>query len=511
MKKVFVCAILGGMALLPQTMAAQQTLEEATDSIKQIMVNARAGKAEAQNEVGMWYYRGRHVKQNYKEAAQWWSKAAKQGYIKAIGNLGLCYQTGHGVEADSLMAMKLYTNSIKKGNEALLKQNAAVAEKGNVFAQVYTGYCYQHGIGTAKEAATAAKFYEMAAKKGSVDAQRELALILLNTKQPAKAYEWFKKAADQGSLPATFYCGKLLMDGMGVKKDAQQGMIYMLKAADAGFPNAQYAAAQAYYQGNGVTKNAAQGFIWLVKAAHSGVSNAQYQLAKELVSGDGCDKNYDRATFWFGRAIQSGHTIAFKKEFDKTEGALYGSPYHAYLKGLKYYAEKDFEQALKQFNIVEKAGISEGKTMEGVILANKDYAKYNLNKGVKELKNAAKTDPMAMYLLGAMYEAGKGVDQNMEQAKAYLTKAAEAGNAEAMCYLGNMYYEGRGVEKSYDEAVKYYLQAQSQLTGDAAKHLAACYENGYGGLEKNTEKAEAILKGNYKKPTESVLKLVPMN
>lgn len=511
MKKIFICAILGGIALLPQTVSAQQTLEQATDSIKLILKNAREGKAEAQNEVGMWYYRGRHVKQDYKEAAQWWAKSAKQGYAKAIGNLGLCYQTGHGVEADSLMAMKLYTTSIKKGNETLFKNNAAIAEKGNTFAQVYTGYCYQHGIGAKKDLPSAAKFYEMAAKKGSVDAQRELALYLLNAKQPAKAYEWFKKAADKESLPAIFYCGKMLMEGMGVKKDAQQGMIYMLKAADAGFPNAQYMAAQAYYNGDGVTKNAAQGFSWLMKAAQSDVSNAQYQLANDMVNGDGCPKNYDRATFWFGRAIQAGHTIAFKKEFDKQEGKLYGTPYHAYLKGLKYYAQKDFEQALKQFKIVEKAGIVEGKTMEGVITANKDYDKYNLRKGVKLLKEAAKTDPLAMYLLGAMYEAGKGVEQNMEEAKTYLTKAAEAGNPEAMCYLGNMYYEGRGVEKSYEEAVKYYLQAKGQLTGDAAKHLAACYENGYGGLDKNPERAEAILKSNYKKPTESVLKLVPMN
>ena len=53
MKKIFICAILGGIALLPQTVSAQQTLEQATDSIKLILKNAREGKAEAQNEVGM--------------------------------------------------------------------------------------------------------------------------------------------------------------------------------------------------------------------------------------------------------------------------------------------------------------------------------------------------------------------------------------------------------------------------------------------------------------------------
>ncbi|THG54480.1 tetratricopeptide repeat protein [Muribaculum caecicola] len=511
MKKLFFNIIIGSLVVVPQMAFAQQTLEQATDSIKQILVDARAGKPEAQNEVGAWYYRGRHVKQNYKEAAQWWAKAAAQGNARAIGNLGLCYQTGNGVEADSLKAMKLYTSSIKRGNVALFKQNMALAGKGNVFAQVYTAYCLQHGLGVKKDPAKAATYLETAASKGSVDAQRELALYLLNSKQPVKAYAWFKKAADKGSVPSIFYCGKMLIDGLGVKKDAQQGMIYILKAADAGFANAEYIASQAYYQGNGVTKSNTQGYNWLLKAALSGVSNAQYQLAQKMVIGDGCPVNYDRATYWFGRSIPAGHAVAFKKEFDKAEGTLYGTPYQAYLKGLKYYSQKDFEQALKQFKIVEKAGIVEGKTMTAVIMANKDYSKYNLKKGVKLLKEAAKTDPMAMYLLGAMYEAGKGVEADLVQAKSYLEQAAKAGNPEAMCYLGNMYYEGRGVDKSYDEAVRYYMMSEGQLTPDAAKHLAACYENGYGNLEKDTQKAEELLKNSYKNTTEAVLKLVPMN
>ena len=60
------------------------------------------------------------------------------------------------------------------------------------------------------------------------------------------------------------------------------------------------------------------------------------------------------------------------------------------------------------------------------------YSKYNLKKGVKLLKEAAKTDPMAMYLLGAMYEAGKGVEADLVQAKSYLEQAAKAGNPEAI-------------------------------------------------------------------------------
>ena len=103
----------------PQCMLAQQSIEVATDSIRTILNKAKSGDANAQNELGGWYYRGKHVKQNYEEAAQWWARAAKQGNVKAIGNLGLCYLTGNGVGKDSITAVKLYERSVKQGNLAL--------------------------------------------------------------------------------------------------------------------------------------------------------------------------------------------------------------------------------------------------------------------------------------------------------------------------------------------------------------------------------------------------------
>jgi hypothetical protein len=147
--------------------------------------------------------------------------------------------------------------------------------------------------------------------------------------------------------------------------------------------------------------------------------------------------------------------------------------------------------------------------MQGVVLANKEYSKYNLKKGIKVLTESAKTDPFAMYLLGGIYEAGKGVDKNMDTAVKYLKDGASKGSADAMCYLGDMYYEGRGVTQSYDEAVKYYQLAKGQLTQSAAKHLAACFENGYGGLSADKAASDKLLNGDYKNTLSEVLSLVP--
>ncbi|MDR0895748.1 MAG: sel1 repeat family protein [Prevotellaceae bacterium] len=511
MKKVYlIIAVLAAVCLYPQIAYAQQTLEEATDSIKNVLAKAKAGDAAAQNEVGAWYYRGKHVKQNYAEAAQWWARSAKQGNARAIGNLGMCYETGHGVKRDSLRAVGLYNRSIKEGNDMLFQQNLQLADRGQTFYCVYIANCYKNGIGTKKDLNKAAGYFVKAARKGSVDAQRDLAMLLLNGKKPDQAFEWFKMGADQDDPTCVFYYGKLLHDGVGVKADPQQGMIYLLKAAEADFPMGQYEVAKAYNTGAGVMKNPEQGALWMMKAAHNGVSNAQYNLALDYVNGNGVAVDYDQATSWFALCIPRGHANAFKKLFEEGEGSLKGSAYHTYLKGLKYYNEKDFDNANKQFKIVAKAKVAEGKTMQGVILANKDYRKYNLKKGIKTLIKSAKADnTLATYLLGGIYEAGKGVDKDMTQASELLQKAAANHYAPALCYLGDMYYEGRGVPQDYSKAVEYYTQAQGLLTPNAAKRLAACYENGEGVMV-NQAKAESILKKT-NGSTADLLKLVPMN
>jgi hypothetical protein len=505
---LLIIALLG--MFIPNNMNAQQTLEEATDSIKNILANAKAGNDVAMNEVGGWYYRGRHVKQDYSEALQWWAKAAQKGNINAIGNMGLCYQTGNGIKADSVMAQKLYTTSIQKGNKALFSTIQKQADKGTLFSIVYIATCYQHGVGTKKDFSKAKDYFESGAKKESVDAQRELGLLLLNAKQPEKAFKWFQKAEQKGDLPSTFYCGKQLLEGLGVEKDASQGMIYLLKAANLNFGNAQYLVGLAYYDGNGVTKSPEQGFIWLQKAAQNKVSNAQYQLAMRYVNGDGCDRNFNAANYWFGQSLLRGHKNAFKKAFE-SDGILYGTAYHTFLLGQKAYAAKDFDSALKLFKQVEKLKVAEGKTMTGVIFANKDYSKYNMKKGIKILTASAKDEPYAMYLMGGIYEAGKGVEKNVETAVKYMKEASEKGNTEAMCYLGDMYYEGRGVEQSYIDAVRYYQLTKGRLTQSAAKHFASCYENGYGGLEVNKTIADSLAKGDYKSKLSEVLALVPEN
>ncbi len=500
-------SVAAAIALAPVAAAAQQTLEEATDSIKNVLAQAKKGNAQAQNEVGGWYYRGRHVKQNYREALQWWTKAAKQGNVKAIGNMGMCYETGHGTTADSLKAARLYLRSIKGGNKALLEQNVQRARKGNLLSDMLVAECYLSGTGVKKDVSKAIPFLKDAAQKNSVDAQRELALVLLNSKKAAEAAPWLKKGSDNGDATCTFYYGKMLVEGKGVKQDKKAGANYLLKAAEAGFPQAMFYVGNCYMKGDGLTRNAEQAVKWYKLAAGHGVHQAQWDLAQCFREGNGTPVNYEQALFWYAEATANGHTRAFK---NLMTDSIPDSPFAAYMKGMKAYLGKNYDEALKQFKVVAKAKITDGAVMEAAILANPGYAKHNIKKAVKQLEEAAGTNAQALYLLAGMYEAGKGVEKNMPKAVEYMTRAANMGYGAAECALADMYFEGRGVEQDYATAVDMYAKAaaQGQLTENAARRYASCYEDGKGDLEVDKEKAEEILKAGNKSRIGEVLKLI---
>lgn len=483
--------------------------QEATDSLRTIVKAAENGDAEAMNTVGTWYFLGRHYDRDYKKAVHWFGKSAKAGNEKATANLARCFEKGHGVEADSLKAMDLYDKSIKMGNDKLIPRMDEEAKKGEVFANVYLGRYYAK----AKDVYKSSQYYAAAAEKGSVDACRELGVQLLNNKQSTEAFKYFKKGYKAGELACTYYYGKLLAEGKGVKKDATEGMIAMQKAAEAGFSNAELYLGRAYYAGEGVHIDAAQGFKWMEKAAQEGNVNAEYQAAMKLVEGDGVAMNYDLATRWFTLAVRNHLGGTFKRAFEK-DGALYESPYATYLKALSAYENGDFATALKGAKELQKSKVASvkaiGQTLEGRIYCNKNYSKPNVKNAVKLLTKAADADnATACYILAELYFTGNQVEKNDEKGKELMQKAAQLYSPDAICYLGNMSYEGRGVQKNLEQAVKLYKQAGLMMDKTSAKHLADCYANGLGGLNADEKKAEEVLKSYYRPDLASLTALLP--
>lgn len=82
----------------------------------------------------------------------------------------------------------------------------------------------------------------------------------------------------------------------------------------------------------------------------------------------------------------------------------------------------------------------------------------------------------AQFDIGYMYENGKGVKTNNEQAFKWYERAAKQGHSDAQTSLGHMYSRGSSVPQDYNQAVYWYQQAARQGNSRAQRNLMVVYE-----------------------------------
>lgn len=109
-------------------------------------------------------------------------------------------------------------------------------------------------------------------------------------------------------------------------------------------------------------------------------------------------------------------------------------------RGVQYYLEKDYVQAIKCFRAAAEQGHA-----------------------------------VAQYNLGTCYQEGKGVTQNYAEAVKWIRKAAENGHSSAQHNMGDSYYYGHGVSKDVAEAIKWYKKSAEQGHMSAQKALGDIY------------------------------------
>lgn len=478
MKKIYSIILISLLAVATVNAAPIDRNKKNTakvDSVAIMIEKANKGDAQAQNTVARWYYYGHgSIKQDYKQALQYWALAAKQDNVDAIAGMAMCYQFGHGTKRDSVMAVGLYKAALKKGNKKVISMHEKAVEKnGSLFSCQLLKECYHQGIGVEKNNQKYAYYMEKIAEKGDVEEQFNVAMYYLNTQQADKAAPWFKKAAKQGKVGAIYYDGFLMYNGQGVAQDKQKAVTRFQQAAEKGFPMADYQLGRIYYTGDGAEQNYDMAAKYLRKAAGKHIPEAQWLLAQCYIDGKGVDQNYYFAAQWLAEAYPS-----HKKEYESFMKANENTTFGTYLKGLKYYyIDKNYDEAINCFKVVDKKKVAEGKTMLAVCYANKDYAKRNTKKAVKLFKQVASTSPAAAYYLSSMYESGTGVNKDADTALQLLTKAAEGGVAYAQCKLGDKYMTGEGVSRDFAKAANLYLKAEEQghLTPESAKNLIECY------------------------------------
>lgn len=125
--------------------------------------------------------------------------------------------------------------------------------------------------------------------------------------------EKFKKAlpkAEQGDASAQYAVGEMFQKGKGTVKDPAKAFEWFSKAAAQGDKKAAYKVGRAYLDGKGVSKNYKNAHSWFMKAADKKYVRAEYYLGTMYENGKGVDTDYDEAIKWYKRALAGGYGSA---------------------------------------------------------------------------------------------------------------------------------------------------------------------------------------------------------
>ena len=142
--------------------------------------------------------------------------------------------------------------SVKTGIEAWQRADygAAVAawrplaEAGDADAAFNLGQAYRLGRGVPTNLAAAQAWFERAARKGHIDAETTLGLLLFENGNQTGGLRWLKAAAEQGEPRALLIYGTALFNGDGVERDPVRGYAYVSRAAAQGLAPAKETLAQ---------------------------------------------------------------------------------------------------------------------------------------------------------------------------------------------------------------------------------------------------------------------------
>jgi TPR repeat protein len=123
----------------------------------------------------------------------------------------------------------------------------------------------------------------------------------------------------------------------------------------------------------------------------------------------------------------------------------------------------------------------------GEAIRAKDY-----KSAIEQLEVMTKQQhPEAEFLMGMMYEYGRGVEQDFVKAANWFRRSAEQGNVAAQTNLALLYVNGKAGKTDYKEAVRLLEKAAATGSATAIYNLGLRYAKGEG-VEKNPEKAAEL-------------------
>jgi len=237
---------------------------------KWYLLASKSGTADGYFALGLYYY-GAITPPDYSKALDAYKRAADLGHVVAQLNIGLHYFKGDGVEQDYLIAGKWIKMAADAGEEQAL---------------FLLGAMYADALGVKQDYALALKYYEQSVAKGYACAMFNLGNMYLYgegvKKDEAKATELYRAGVVSNHPPSLCNLGVNYLMGRGVEKNTKEGVKLMYQSAIRGYAVAQLNMAGNLAYGQGCRKNMPLAFAWATIA--SSVSTKARDFLKNELS-----------------------------------------------------------------------------------------------------------------------------------------------------------------------------------------------------------------------------------
>ena len=351
---------------------------------------------------------------------------------------------------------KLTNQAIRSEHKGLVGDNLKIeqlkdkAEQGDIKSQLSLAYAYYEGRG--------------------IEENKE------------EAFKWYMKAAERSNSEAELNVGYMFDTGEGVEENKEEAFKWYMKAAWQGEPDAVYNVGCMYDTGEGVEENKEDAFYWYMIAAKNGYADAQYAVAEMYYEGEGVEINKFEALEWYIKSWKAGNFIAkiqlnihygitedsTKKDIERIRRNLLIEMGNKYFHGPG--GKTDFAKAIECYIMASKHGDKDIKDILEKGFAYLGKLKERANQG----------DVSAQLKLGQMYDEGKGVAEDKEEAFNWFMKAAKQGSCEGELNVGYMYDAGEGTAEDKGEAFKWFMKAAKQGHEEAQCAVAEMYYKGEG-------------------------------
>lgn len=137
-----------------------------------------------------------------------------------------------------------------------------------------------------------------------------------------KAFEWFKKAADQDYSVGQYFLGVMYGDGLGVDQNYAKALEWYEKSAEQNESDAQFNLGWMYYEGKGTEQSYENAVYWWEKSAAQDDAEAQFCLSCMYRDGLGVEKNAEKAKELWEKckdSIDSERFYVLNEKFPKIE------------------------------------------------------------------------------------------------------------------------------------------------------------------------------------------------